>query len=77
MRDRRAKSEEQNAGLCTLEIECPWESDTDGITRLLYALQNDEVMFDVRKLLIRSDGKDRLSGSFTVNCVYTKPEGGP
>ncbi len=63
------------SGLHVLPITCPWrDANTQGVRDLLIDFLAHDVMFDVTELRITSDGKDRLSGSFTVNCVFTKPE---
>ena len=56
-----------------LPIKYAWgETDTKSIKSLLIALQENDIIFDVVEITVRSAGQDRLSGSLTVNCVYTK-----
>lgn len=76
IRERRAGKEKAHAGLHVLPITCRWEETNDrGIRDLLVELKEEGAVFDTTALLIQSLGQNRLKGSFTVNCKYTKPGG--
>jgi hypothetical protein len=66
--------EEKASGkLHILPIRYQWtDASTKGIRDLLIAFQENDVIFDVVELTITSMGQDRLKGTLTVNCVYTK-----
>lgn len=73
LKDTRIGDEWTLGKLRILPIKYAWgESDTKGIKDLLVSFHESEVIFDVVELTIRSAGQDRLNGSLTVNCVYTK-----
>lgn len=73
--DKRQLEEETHGGLHVLPLACGMsEANTKGLVRLLLDLQTNSAIFDVRELSLQSSGKDKLSGNFTVNCIYTKQE---
>jgi len=72
------KEEQKHGGLCVMPVQCQWDNaGIKALVNLLLEFQKNEIIFEVTELLIKSDGKDQLNGDFTVNCVYTKPEGKP
>lgn len=73
LKDTRIGDEWPLGKMKILPIKYAWgETSTKGIQDLLIAFHESDVIFDVVELTIRSAGQDRLSGSLTVNCVYTK-----
>jgi hypothetical protein len=72
-RDRKTGEETARGGLYMIPVTCNWDGNTQGIVKLLVDFLDSDVMFDTTELLVRSSGKDRLRGTFTVNCVFTRP----
>ncbi|MEI6970202.1 MAG: hypothetical protein WCL44_01675 [bacterium] len=73
IKDTRIGDEWSLGKLRILPIRYAWgESSTQGIKDLLVSFHESDVIFDVVELTISSAGQDRLSGTLTVNCVYTK-----
>jgi hypothetical protein len=77
VKDFREGKKETQSGVNALRISCPWTASTEGIRNLLIDFLSHDVMFDITDLSIRSDGRDNLSGSFTVRCVFTQQENNP
>ena len=73
LKDTSLGEEKTSGKLHILPIKYQWtEANTKGIRDLLIAFQENDVIFDVVELTIKSMGQDRLKGTLTVNCVYTK-----
>ncbi|MEI6807613.1 MAG: hypothetical protein WCN95_02735 [bacterium] len=73
LKDTRIGDEWPLGKMKILPIKYMWgETTAKGVTDLLIAFHESDVIFDVVELTIRSAGQDRLSGSLTVNCVYAK-----
>ncbi len=56
-------------------IECrEWDGRLDALTRFLYDLESEGVMFDLRHLFIRPHPQNPgfLRGSFTLYCAYMR-----
>ncbi len=78
--DRRAGTEMKYADLRVLPITCRWETQppdrkrggTDWLVGLLTTFQKHQMILDMTKLDIKSHGQERLSGTFTVTCIYRK-----
>ena len=76
IRERVVGDENVHAGLHVLPITCRWEgADDRAIRNLLVELEADGSAFDTTSLLIQSLGQNRLKGSITVNCKYTRSGG--
>jgi len=73
LRDTSLGEEKTSGKLHILPVKYQWaDANTKGIRDLLIAFQENDVIFDVVELTIKSMGQDRLKGTLTVNCVYTK-----
>lgn len=73
LKDTRIGDEWPLGKMKILPIKYTWgETTAKGVTDLLIAFHESDVIFDVVELTIRSSGQDRLSGTLTVNCVYAK-----
>ena len=76
IRERIVGDEKVHSGLHVLPITCRWEGTDDrGIRNLLIELAEEGTAFDTTSLLIQSLGQNRLKGSLTVNCKYTRSGG--
>lgn len=73
---RRRTSEEERIGeLYELPIEVSeWEGTLESLVRFLYDLQTQDVMLDVRQLLIRPAQRDMLRGRFLLYAAYSREE---
>jgi Tfp pilus assembly protein PilO len=72
---RREPEKEKSVGdLYEVAINCMWESTLDALVHFLYALQIQGAILDIRQLTMTpgQGGPDRLKGSFTVDCAYTR-----
>ena len=72
---RREPEKEKSVGdLYEVAINCTWEGSLDALVHFLYALHIQGAILDIRQLTVApaQGGPDRLKGSFTVDCAYTR-----
>jgi hypothetical protein len=55
-----------------IAIHSAWESDLGALIHFLYALQTQDVIFDVRRLTVTPTpgATERLKGSVVINSAY-------
>gem|GEM_PF-6736935 len=71
--ERKTGKFQKQAGLHIMPVECRWDTaNTKGIKDLLIAFAESDVMMDVTELIIISKGNDQLTGSFAVNCIFSR-----
>ena len=77
---RREPEAEEGMGddLYEVAIHCTWEGDLGALVHFLYAIQMQGVILDIRQLTATpiQGGADKLKGSFTVDCAYTRHSAG-
>ncbi|TAN38584.1 MAG: hypothetical protein EPN23_02150 [Verrucomicrobia bacterium] len=73
---REPQMENTNGVVREVAIHSAWESDLNALTHFLYALQTQDVIFDVRRLTVSpaSGAADRLKGSLVINSAYAVTE---
>jgi hypothetical protein len=69
---REPQMENTNGVVREIAIHSAWESDLNALTHFLYALQTQDVIFDVRRLTVSPapGATDRLKGSVVINSAY-------
>ena len=69
---REPQPEGTNGVIREIAIRSAWESDLSALIHFLYALQTQDVIFDVRRLTITpaAGATDRLKGSMVINSAY-------
>ena len=73
---REPQMENTNGVVREVAIHSAWESDLSALTHFLYALQTQDVIFDVRRLTVSlaPGATDRLKGSMVINSAYAVTE---
>jgi len=73
---REPQLENTNGVVREIGIHSAWESDLGALTHFLYALQTQDVIFDVRRLTVSlaSGATDHLKGSMVINSAYAVTE---
>ena len=71
---RKPGKEKRHGDLYELSIDCTWESELEGLTRFLFAWQQEPVTVDIEDITVTvvPGGKNRLKGSFVIICMYTR-----
>lgn len=69
---REPQAEGTNGIVREIVIHSAWDSNLDALTHFLYALQTQDVIFDVRRLTVMpvQGVADRLKGSLVINSAY-------
>ena len=69
---REPQPEGTNGVIHEITIRSAWESDLSALTHFLYAIQTQDVIFDVRRLTVTPTPgtTDRLKGSMVINSAY-------
>ena len=69
---REPQAEGTNSTVREIVIRTAWDSNLDALTHFLFALQTQDVIFDVRRLtIIPVQGQtDRLKGQLVINSAY-------
>jgi len=69
---REPQAEGTNGAVREIVIHTAWDSNLDALTHFLYALQTQDVIFDVRRLTVIPvpSQSDRLKGSLVINSAY-------
>lgn len=69
---REPQAEGTNGAVREIVIHTAWDSNLDALTHFLYALQTQDVIFDVRRLTVLpvQGQADRLKGSLVINSAY-------
>jgi len=73
---REPQMENTNGVVREIAIHSAWESDLGALTHFLYALQTQNVIFDVRRLTVAlaPGATDHLKGSLVINSAYAVTE---
>jgi Tfp pilus assembly protein PilO len=71
---REPEPERAVEDLFEVAINCTWEGSLESLVRFLYAVQSQGAMLDLAQLTVQParSTPDRLKGSFTLNCAYTR-----
>ena len=69
---RQVKQEKEMGEVYELPIEVRWRADLESLTLFLFDLQTKGAMLDVRQLSISVKDKGLLTGTFRMNCAYTR-----
>lgn len=71
---RRPQKEKKHNNLYELSVDCTWEADLGALVHFLHALEQQQVTMDIDDLNISllTGKKDRLKGSFSLICLYTR-----
>jgi hypothetical protein len=69
---REPQAEGTNGVVREIVIHTAWNSNLDALTHFLYALQTQDVIFDVRRLTVIpiQGSADNLKGSLVINSAY-------
>jgi hypothetical protein len=69
---REPQAEGTNGTVREIVIHSAWDSNLDALTHMLYALQTQDVIFDVRRLTVVPvpGSPDHLKGSLVINSAY-------
>lgn len=69
---REPQAEGTNGVVREIVIHTAWNSNLDALTHFLYALQTQDVIFDVRRLTVIpvQGSADSLKGSLVINSAY-------
>ena len=69
---REPQAEGTNGAVREIVIHSAWDSNLDALTHVLYALQTQDVIFDVRRLTVIPvpGSPDHLKGSLVINSAY-------
>ena len=69
---REPQAEGTNGAVREIVIHSAWDSNLDALTHFLYALQTQDVIFDVRRLTVIpvQGSADHLKGSLVINSAY-------
>ena len=69
---REPQPEGTNGVVREITIRSAWESDLSALIHFLYAIQTQDVIFDVRRLTVTPmpSTTDRLKGSMVINSAY-------
>ena len=69
---REPQAEGTNGVVREIVIHTAWNSNLDALTHFLYALQTQDVIFDVRRLTVLpvQGSADSLKGSLVINSAY-------
>lgn len=70
------EEEKQVGDLSEIAINCQWEGSLESVTRLLYAVQADASILDVRQLSIApaQAAAGRLKGTFAIHCAFSRTD---
>jgi len=69
---REPQAEGTNGAVREIVIHSAWDSNLDALTHVLYALQTQDVIFDVRRLTVIpvQGSPDHLKGQLVINSAY-------
>ena len=69
---REPQAEGTNGTVREIVIHSAWDSNLDALTHVLYALQTQDVIFDVRRLTVIpvQGSPDHLKGQLVINSAY-------
>jgi len=69
---REPQAEGTNGIVREIVIHSAWDSNLDALTHMLYALQTQDVIFDVRRLTVIPipGSPDHLKGQLVINSAY-------
>ncbi len=69
---REPQAEGTNGTVREIVIHSAWDSTLDALTHVLYALQTQDVIFDVRRLTVIpiQGSPDHLKGQLVINSAY-------
>jgi hypothetical protein len=69
---REPQAEGTNGAVREIVIHSAWDSTLDALTHMLYALQTQDVIFDVRRLTVIpvQGNADHLKGQLVINSAY-------
>ncbi len=69
---REPQAEGTNGAVREIVIHSAWDSSLDALTHMLYALQTQDVIFDVRRLTVIpvQGNADHLKGQLVINSAY-------
>ncbi len=73
----KASLEKQIGDVYEILIDCKdWNGNLDSLVHFLFDLQSEGAMLDVRRLVVRTTGRESLRGSFALYCAYTRSDVG-
>lgn len=74
---RKVGDEKRIGDVYELSIDvAEWEGSLDALVHFLFDLQNLGVMMDIKQLYIKPLEGSRLRGRFTLNCAFSRGNGG-